>query len=686
MNLRPRGSSDGDAGFSLVELLVAFVMLSVVMTALAPAFYGTLKAAGVTSQRSQATSLAVSATEQMRSLPYGEVGYNATPGGCAGANPVTLATPGPLDSMATTQYVGGIPYTIVRCVYWVASSIPGDNDAYKQTQVLVSWTSSIGVETVNQTSDLYPGGEAPYVGTTTTSTTTTTLPSTQLGPLTCTANADPANTSAYIDVSWTVSTPIPAYYVVYYTDIDPGGLAISGGSTPYTMSPDESGTSVELSMGANTTYYFQVEAVSPTGEFSNPSSTCSASTTTTTATTTTTLPGSTTTTTTVPAGSYTSAAAAQVLNLNLGNRASYQDSNPPTEATNNGSGSNAAVTAEPTLAIPGSDNFISGAVASQTAEANTDGTSYACAGLLSNGGTLAGGSYSGPCMTSGNSSGGVALNIYALPGLSSSLGAVVSGLQLNFDGATSWAAGAPGGTTFSSDANLVNGTVTVTPKVGSPVTIPLALSSPLTSPTDLVKALTKVVAGNGVVGNLATSLQSVLQSAVTLTGDYTAQSGATFSVSAIHIVLLSGGSTGDVAISTVGPNLKVGSAPCTINSLVVSPSVGTNGKGVALTKAGTLADESSFNLSVNVSSSCANVTVGYAPSGCTPGASGCSTWYAAMTGSLGTLYGTAGGPGTVWNVGTNTFTVFTGTPSQIYSPLTQQQVILCTEKGTTGKC
>lgn len=673
---------DGEAGFSLVELLVAFVMLSVVMTALAPAFYGTLKAAGVTSQRSQATGLAVSATEQMRSLPYSEVGYKTTPGACTGADPVTLASGGPLDSMASVQTVGGATYTIARCVYWAASSIPGDDDAYKQTQVLVSWTSSIGPESVSQTSDLYPGGEAPYTGTTTTTTTTTTLPTNQLGPATCTANADPGNSSAYIDVSWTVPTPIPAYYVVYYTDSNPGGLPIAGGSNPYTTSPNEYGTSAELSMGANTTYYFQVEAVSSTSQYSAPSSTCSASTSGT--TTTTQPPGS--TTTTLPPGSYSSAADAQVLNLNIGNRTSYQDSNPPTEATNNGSGSNTPVTAQPTLSIPGNDNFISGTVAAQIAEANTNGTSYACAGLLSNGGSLSGGSSSTPCTTSGNSSGGVVLNIYSLPGLSSSLGSLVSGLQLNFDGATSWAAAAAGGTTFSSDANLVNGTVTVTPKVGSPVTIPLGLSTPLTSPTDLVKALTKAVAGNGVVGSLATSLQSVLQSAVTITSDYTAQSGATFSVSAIHLVLLSGGSTGDVAISTAGPNLQVGSAPCTINSLVVSPSVGTNGKGVAVTAAGTLADESSFNLSVNVSSSCANVTVGYAPGGCTPGASGCSTWYAAMTGSSGTLYGTAGGPATVWSVGTNTFTVFTGTPPLIYTPLTQQQVILCTEKGTSGKC
>jgi hypothetical protein len=107
---------------------------------------------------------------------------------------------------------------------------------------------------------------------------------------------------------------------------------------------------------------------------------------------------------------------------------------------------------------------------------------------------------------------------------------------------------------------------------------------------------------------------------------------------------------------------------------------------VVLTSGGNLQNETSFTLSVNVSPACMNVTVGYAPSACSPGATGCSTTYAPMTGTSGTFYGTAGTGSTVWTVGTQIFTVFVGAAPVKYSPLTQTQVIVCTANGNSGKC
>jgi hypothetical protein len=51
-----------------------------------------------------------------------------------------------------------------------------------------------------------------------------------------------------------------------------------------------------------------------------------------------------------------------------------------------------------------------------------------------------------------------------------------------------------------------------------------------------------------------------------------------------------------------------------------------------------------------------------------------------MTGIGGTLYGVAGDANTLWALGTQIFTVFTGATHLQYSPLTQQQVIVCTEQ------
>jgi hypothetical protein len=104
-------------------------------------------------------------------------------------------------------------------------------------------------------------------------------------------------------------------------------------------------------------------------------------------------------------------------------------------------------------------------------------------------------------------------------------------------------------------------------------------------------------------------------------------------------------------------------------------------------KNGLLVNQTTFGLAVNTLGDCSSTTVqvGYAPSTCTPGKSGCTTLYAAMSGTGGTLHGSTLA-GTNWAVGTQIFTVFTGTPAVQYPQLTQQQVIVCTENGSSGHC
>lgn len=658
-----------EGGFTLIEIVVATAVLVVVMSSVGPLFYGAMKLTGITNQRSQATNLAVAATEQIRSLPYSEVGYNVTPAACSssGQTPVTLPSPGPLDTLPATTVEGGTTYTIVRCVYWSASSMPGTPEAYKQTLVKVSWPARGGGLVVSQTSALYPGGYAPAL-----STTTTTVAGVLTGPVSCTATTDGASPTSLIDLSWDPATGSPpSYYLVYYTTYDPSG-SIPSGSKPYTTSSPVRDTATEVTVGPGTTYYFQVAAVSADGSVSSPSATCTA------------------TTTPVTAETYDSAASATALDLALGGgTVSYTVTAPAATATNDGTGSNDPVVNQPTLAVPGADSFLSAAAATEIAEANTDGTSYACAGLLSSGQSLSGGSSSSPCSVTGAGSGGVSVNLAGLPGVGTAVDTLVSGLVLNLDGAASWASGGPDGTDLTGAAYLSGASVTVTPVGGSAQTIALDLPAAITSATDLVQAITGAISASSTLASLGPALQTALSPVLTLTADEQTTANGVFSVSALHIAVLSGSGTGDMALSTVGPNTGQAATPsCSINSLVVNPSSGQGGGGVALTNSGTLADESSFQLSVNVNQGCSGVEVGYAPTGCTPGSSGCPTSYAPMTGTSGTYYGWAGTSSTVWQVGTTTFVVFTGatTTPAAYSPPTEQQVVLCTEKGTTGRC
>jgi prepilin-type N-terminal cleavage/methylation domain-containing protein len=451
-----QGADSGDeGGFTLLEMMVALLLLALVLAALGPAFYGLLRATSLTSQRSVANGLAVTATEQLRSIPYDQVGFYATPTGCPSTNAVLLGSSvsDPLAQMATSQTVGNVSYTIQRCVDWVNSSISGDTLAYKQAVVTVSWKSTALTMSVSQTSALYPGGESAYSGPendyipgATTTTTAATAPSAPTGVTAVDDSSAPTNT---IDVSWTppTGTPTPDHYEVLWSTTNPSGASIATLTGGYSLTSPLTGTSTDITVGAGTTYYVQVESIA----------------------------------------------------------------------------------------------------AGQT-------------------------------------------------------------------------------------SIVVSNTATVT----------TASSNPTTTTTTVPSTTTTTVAGSTTTTSTSTTT-----------------------------------TTSTSTTTTTAPS-------CSINTLIVTPSVGTDGNGVALNKSGNLVNQSDFTLSVNANSGCSNVTVGYAPSTCTPGATGCSTTYATMTGSGGTIYGTAGTASTAWTVGTQKFTVFVGGVQ--YSPLTQQQVIVCTENGNSGKC
>lgn len=184
-----------EQGFTLVELMIALLVLAIVVAALAPAFYGELKATAASNFRSTANGLAVGAIEEMRAFPFYEIGYNQTDystagttaltcvsptnshqaGGTApswnssaGLEPVALSSGSALDNvnnnLLTSQTISNVTFTTTRCVYWVSSSA-GNTAAYKLTWVGVSWSVAGVPWHVSQTSAIYPGGEGKYTGT-----------------------------------------------------------------------------------------------------------------------------------------------------------------------------------------------------------------------------------------------------------------------------------------------------------------------------------------------------------------------------------------------------------------------------------------------------------------------------------------------------------------------------------------
>lgn len=289
-----------DDGFTLMEMMIALMIMAVVLTALLPALFGTMRATTSSNARSVANGLAVSATEQMRSIPYYEVGWTSTPSVCANPNdpsnpdkqPVTLSsgTTTPLTAV-TTKTVGHVSYTVTRCLYWIDSTVTNDSLAYKQSIVTVSWSSNGIASTITQTSAIYPGGEGTYQAggeqnfTPVAATPTTVAAGAPDYPQNVTANKDPSTPANAIDVSWSppAASAVPAVnYIVDYIAVT--STSSNCPSAPFanpTSTQPEPASASPLYIGASpgTKYCVDVRSVAGDGvTVSSPSAVTTATT------------------------------------------------------------------------------------------------------------------------------------------------------------------------------------------------------------------------------------------------------------------------------------------------------------------------------------------------------------------------------------------------------------------------
>ena len=294
-------TNERERGFTLVEMLVALMVLAIAMTAIAPAFYGELRASAAASYRSTANGLAVGAIEDLRAFPFYEIGYSTADYLAAGGTtlsqaalscvasdnthqtggtapswntsselePVELTSNSAFDNainnLQTSETISNINFTITRCVYWENASTSSYSAAYKLTWVGVSWKVGGVPWHVSQTSAIYPGGEGKYTSghdnnnpSAATCSNAGTVP---IAPTAVTATQDGTYPTSTIDLSWTegsnASSVYPLQYEVDYRSSTTVSWVPWGDTGLNTLNVD--------GLTASTTYYFQVWAIACDG-------------------------------------------------------------------------------------------------------------------------------------------------------------------------------------------------------------------------------------------------------------------------------------------------------------------------------------------------------------------------------------------------------------------------------------
>lgn len=145
-----------DAGFTVTEMLVALLLLTVGALSLYQSMGASTELVEHSDRRITATRLAASEIEQIRSTAYPTVAMAlaaANPTFFDGAEQVTDAANGAVTPSSTVER-NGLTYRVERYVTWRNSEVAGvtRDRSFKQITVVVSWNDERGAHDVRSTS------------------------------------------------------------------------------------------------------------------------------------------------------------------------------------------------------------------------------------------------------------------------------------------------------------------------------------------------------------------------------------------------------------------------------------------------------------------------------------------------------------------------------------------------------
>ena len=212
---------DDDAGFTIIELVVALSVIAVGIFATMQVFLGSLATTAYSDSRTRATALAAREVEGMRSAPYTQVGFSSSaPGYVAsivegGQTYDTVVVSSPLTTpQGTPEVVAGVTYAIRRDIVWMP--LGSAANAFKRVIATVTWTDRAGTHSVRQDAGVYPGGLGVYGGAGAT-TTTTAAPSVPSNPTGFSATLNSISPTTAVDLAWSAGAVLPVYWELQYS-------------------------------------------------------------------------------------------------------------------------------------------------------------------------------------------------------------------------------------------------------------------------------------------------------------------------------------------------------------------------------------------------------------------------------------------------------------------------------------
>jgi prepilin-type N-terminal cleavage/methylation domain-containing protein len=162
-------------GFTLIELMVALMIGTIALLALAATLAAALKVTGLQKTRTQGNEVATQAIEDLQRLDYDHLGVCAPPSGPAPAglsDPVYLANcTSPTYAQPCTPTVGQVPASSYTCTrlgigYQVRRYVAWGDSTHinKRLAVFVDWTDQAGAHQVAQQSSLRSPDQGSVVG------------------------------------------------------------------------------------------------------------------------------------------------------------------------------------------------------------------------------------------------------------------------------------------------------------------------------------------------------------------------------------------------------------------------------------------------------------------------------------------------------------------------------------------